>query len=654
MKIHRMTASFGALQNEILELNEGLNIVCSPNESGKSTWCGFIKSMLFGVDSSAREKGGVKPDKVRFAPWSGDPMAGSMEIEYEGRELCLLRQGRESTPMRDFTATIAGTNDIAKDIPATAVGETLTGVSRDVFERSAFIGQGKVTVGGSPELEKRIAAIVQTGEETASVSEVEERLKTALRRRRYNRNGRLPEIEHEMVQTRERLAECEREARHGEELKKAKRNALEHRDALLDKVSEVRSKTRHESLEKLSSSRSHVKTLEREYSDVSDKLGLAGQVLDSGVFGREEPKKSRQRVNIDKSRLKSIEDDAKHGGSVPRNITILVAFAIIAIVVAIFKYYIPAAVCGCLFAIQLVRLLQIIKAHKKAVAAELKILELYSCKTADEVEALLSAHEQNYELFTEILERQRRLGEELTAAKKEQAELDAALLKDLDFIGGDSDAARYTKLLEDAENTLRNVREESALWEGKQSVLGDFDELAEKLDALTEEHRTVKVEFDALTLALETLRDAGNEIQHRLTPQLSKRTAEIFACLTGARYDSVLLDRELKAAARLAGDTVSRDSSFLSAGTIDQLYLAVRLAICELALPPEKACPLILDDALVNFDDERCGYALELLRSLAKDRQIILFTCHGREADLMYSCSDVFVTRGKIGALPRS
>ncbi|MEG0035030.1 MAG: ATP-binding protein, partial [Oscillospiraceae bacterium] len=53
-----MTASFGALQNEILELNEGLNIVCSPNESGKSTWCGFIKSMLFGVDSAAREKGG--------------------------------------------------------------------------------------------------------------------------------------------------------------------------------------------------------------------------------------------------------------------------------------------------------------------------------------------------------------------------------------------------------------------------------------------------------------------------------------------------------------------------------------------------------------------------------------------------------------------
>ena len=72
-----MTASFGTLQNDTLELGDGLNIVFAPNESGKSTWCGFIRAMLYGVDSAAREKGGVKPDKVRFAPWSGMPMGSS-------------------------------------------------------------------------------------------------------------------------------------------------------------------------------------------------------------------------------------------------------------------------------------------------------------------------------------------------------------------------------------------------------------------------------------------------------------------------------------------------------------------------------------------------------------------------------------------------
>jgi len=85
----------------------------------------------------------------------------------------------------------------------------------------------------------------------------------------------------------------------------------------------------------------------------------------------------------------------------------------------------------------------------------------------------------------------------------------------------------------------------------------------------------------------------------------------------------------------------------LSAGTIDQLYLAVRLAICELALPGDNPCPIILDDALVYFDDERCKNALELLRGMAKDRQIILFTCHGREAAFLKDCTDVYITNGK-------
>ena len=72
----------------------------------------------------------------------------------------------------------------------------------------------------------------------------------------------------------------------------------------------------------------------------------------------------------------------------------------------------------------------------------------------------------------------------------------------------------------------------------------------------------------------------------------------------------------------------------LSQGTADQLYLAVRLAVCELVLPAEEPCPLVLDDALANFDDGRCALALEALARLGEERQILLFTCHSREARL--------------------
>ena len=69
----------------------------------------------------------------------------------------------------------------------------------------------------------------------------------------------------------------------------------------------------------------------------------------------------------------------------------------------------------------------------------------------------------------------------------------------------------------------------------------------------------------------------------------------------------------------------------MSAGAADQLYLSARLAICELVLPPEKSIPIILDDALTNFDDERCATALRWLKQAAAHRQILLFTCQHRE-----------------------
>jgi len=56
------------------------------------------------------------------------------------------------------------------------------------------------------------------------------------------------------------------------------------------------------------------------------------------------------------------------------------------------------------------------------------------------------------------------------------------------------------------------------------------------------------------------------------------------------------------------------------------------MAVCDLVLPPEKAVPIVLDDALASFDDARCAAALDYLREEAETRQILLFTCHSREA----------------------
>ena len=66
MRIRKLQASFGKLKNESLRFHDGLNVIYAPNESGKSTWCAFIRAMLYGIDSSERARAGSLPDKQRL------------------------------------------------------------------------------------------------------------------------------------------------------------------------------------------------------------------------------------------------------------------------------------------------------------------------------------------------------------------------------------------------------------------------------------------------------------------------------------------------------------------------------------------------------------------------------------------------------------
>ena len=134
-------------------------------------------------------------------------------------------------------------------------------------------------------------------------------------------------------------------------------------------------------------------------------------------------------------------------------------------------------------------------------------------------------------------------------------------------------------------------------------------------------------EYDALTLALDALEAANAALRERFSPTLNREAAAIFSRLTGGKYDQLTLSRDFSALA--GGNDTAHSALYLSAGTVDQLYLAVRLALCRLTLPD---APILLDDALCAFDDSRMEQALDVLQDMAGERQILLFTCHSREA----------------------
>ena len=103
-----MTATFGKLQGRSLELGDGLNIIEAPNETGKSTWCAFLKAMFYGIDTRDRDRKGHLADKNRYQPWSGAPMEGEITLEWQGRDITIRRGPRGNVPFGSFSAVYTG------------------------------------------------------------------------------------------------------------------------------------------------------------------------------------------------------------------------------------------------------------------------------------------------------------------------------------------------------------------------------------------------------------------------------------------------------------------------------------------------------------------------------------------------------------------
>ncbi len=207
MKIKKMTATFGRLEGAVLELHDGLNILQAPNEGGKSTWCAFLRAMLYGIPTRERDTRTTLAEKNRYAPWSGSPMAGEVLLTWQGRDIRIRRFAKGASPFGGFEAVDAATGEPVPGLTGENCGEALLGVGREVFQRSAFVGQSGLPVDADPELERRIAALVSSGEEDVSFSETEQTLKGWLNRRKHNKTGLIPRLEGELEEvTRQQAA----------------------------------------------------------------------------------------------------------------------------------------------------------------------------------------------------------------------------------------------------------------------------------------------------------------------------------------------------------------------------------------------------------------------------------------------------------------
>ena len=634
MMIKRLDATFGKLEGESLELHDGLNVISAPNESGKSTWCAFVRAMLYGVDSSERQKAGFLPDKMRFAPWSGSAMQGSMQLESGGRDITITRTTKTaSAPMREFSAVYTGTSVSVEGLNGNNAGEMLTGVSRDVFRRSAFVEQGKVAVTHSAELEKRISAIVSSGDEDCSFTEADGRLRQWQRKRRFNRHGRLPELEDELSHKKQLLAELSDAAQQRENMSAELERAKQECERIEAEVIESRKVVRKEALSSLQGVRNEVNAATERHDKAAERRDSCRAALCACAIGERKPEEAKAEVKTDlENSMKLKERSERKSSPVLAIILMILCGALVAagflLPDLMIHAFIVAAVALAAGIALIIRASRRKTENYEAAKQRRKILAKYKAESEADIAASIDEYLELYKNYAEAQRAEKESAEALAVVRRRQEQAESKTLTQLDFTGGDNQAAQLSRRLTEARAKCSRISAQMAEHSGRLAAMGDPLVLGSEISRMEAEYAEISAEYDAIALAIDTMRKADEDIQSRFSPALGKLAAEYMQFVTDGKYDGVMLDRDFSATVHEAGGNVPRNAEYLSAGTLDLMYLAVRLAVCSLALPESANCPLIIDDALVNFDADRRRQAMALLEKIAQERQVILFACN--------------------------
>lgn len=675
LRILQANATYGKLNQAQLSLQPGLNVICAPNEGGKSTWSRFLLAMFYGLNTRQR---GELADKNRFQPWSGSPMQGRLELAVGEDVLTLSRRTqRADSPMGVFSCTYAGTDTPVRGLDALRCGETLLGVPQSVYQRCAFIPSGSMAIDADADLERRINALISTGEEKISFSQAETRLKRQLHQRKYNRSGAIPLLESEIASLSSAQAEVQDLAERETSLRQQLRQVQEEQVTL-------RAAQQQEAQQRIAEKQRLLQSLpdSAALQSINEQLGAVRSMGEQVQQARDAAAAQEQTIQAQLQELSrnplhpmtkpELEAQLQIQPPAPPQVAQLLISLALGLCGGGFLWYeigqsqllwlCAACAVTALAAGNFLRLLIQRIRRQQVRRRELQRQEELR-KLADSYLPMLEKLEEQRSL---LQQRQQAVADSEQRLRATLAGLLTVVQKWDTGVHTPSDVRRFVQQMTqrreelteeirqaqadalhaqtpDADGSAARLQQQIAQVQGQLAALGGAEDAPQRIARKQEQLHRLQGEYDSLALALDVLRSANTTLQNRFSPELGRRAAEIFADMTGSPWSHILLDREFRLSAEAGSDPTRRSVQLLSSGTADQLYLAVRLAICEMVLPAEQNAPLILDDALLTFDDERLHKTLDYLVRLGEQRQILLFSCQSREADYLASRSGVHI-----------
>lgn len=608
--------NFGKFNHKILSLEPGLNIVYGENEAGKTTLHTFIRGMLFGIEKQ-RGKASGKDLYSKYEPWENPSnYQGTMRIESDGVSYRIERNFN-----KDYKSFKVINEDLGRELSEDETTELFAGLDEGCYYNTISISQlGSVTgkelevilknyaanLGATKSMEidikkafedldnqrKKIISENKIGEEeivVKAIKNAKEQLEIS--------EGEQHTIIASIEQKKETLLHLEEEkkelsaldAKRLEEL--AKQN--ERKDNLYQEIMVSTA-----DVEKYTSSLEQIQVQKEE---------LQQKLSDKGIDGPETMEWLTDKI-INRSNMPVVFIICMMAcigagiGFVAGNFQVL----------ALKKYWLRPAICLGVAAVFLI--LSIIKYvyNKKKKRKKLEVLKELKL-VLDKLEA--AKHEEVY--------MQRQLNNKKEALANAQALIKAEEERNMD-------AEDYSEALKELESKGRAVSEDisKAQWVLEQKKEKDI-ETERRIDELQgrfEKIKNAKTEIEAIEEAKANIEEIACEIRNNFGKKLNERASYYMSQITNGKYDNLSIDEKLNISVNSKKALIP--ASKLSKGTIEQIYMSLRLAAADIIFENDKK-PILLDDAFVMYDNKRMGNTMKFMAENME--QIIVFSCHTRE-----------------------
>lgn len=657
--------NFGKFVDKEIALKEGINIVYGDNEAGKSTVHTFIQGMFFGI-TKTRGRVTKEDTYMRYIPWNNHSLyQGSMDIRLDQKVYRLYRNFHKDYKIFRITDLETG-----REIPGSEESGVfhIPNLNESNYKNTISISQKKAGT------EKELVNEVQNYIANLSTSKDSEvnvgSALTFLQNKKKLIEGK--KTKEKVDELKQYLKSCEDEIEAATNIRQ-RLFVLDNRIKVLDNM--INEKLRLE--EVISSVQLKIQDSNRlDYQRLEEDIKEYEEIL----VKIEELKRIDESKRIDELKkeeeLKKIADLKKNqllnaNGNIKKmNLFFVLIPIILSIVVSILKSMNPPWIylLG-IWGIFGILVFYYHKIHSSSTKTEV-IYEEDNYKVNYEVDA--TENHNRYRLLESLQIRREkilnyyRINEyeelvrliEIEKYKKNESH---KLKSDLQLLGSqleDINNKAYqlshlivTESVRNAENKGETFGEEQPLIQKlhyanqcdrleSEKLKWDLERLEERQDKVYEDQRILErlndqvqweeQELKAISLASKTIEELSIQIHDSFGLSLSKAVSDVVSDITCGRYSEVKIDEKLNIKVLYQDEFVPFES--LSVGTIEQIYLALRLEIANLFYGGEEL-PLILDDCFAYYDDKRL---IETLETLYKKRsQVIIFTCHKRESKML-------------------